>query len=104
MSLWRLQSLIEGLPADSATGRLHATPESRWTTDQELLATLIETVDAASLRVARLLGKKGARWPKPVRVPRPWDTPSGPVPMSDPRAVAFFGGRVRFTGGDEPGR
>lgn len=64
----------------------------------ELIATLIEVTDSASIRLAKLWAKKGSSMPKPVSIPRPWDTRRGaPLTMSDPRVRAFFGGRVRYS-------
>lgn len=41
--------------------------------------------------------KKGHTLPKPVRIPRPYETPDRkPLPMSDPRVRAFFGAAVRY--------
>lgn len=94
----RLAALILHLPPESATSRRHQTDADHWTTTDELLATLIEIVDATSLRLARLWTKKGTTLPKPVSIPRPYEPSRPPVmSMSDPRVRQFFGGVVRYS-------
>lgn len=45
--------------------------EERWTRTDELIASLIEVVDASAWRVVSPHLKKGTRPPTPLRVPRP---------------------------------
>jgi len=47
--------------------------EKQWTTDRELLASILETLHALYLLTARANGAKNVG--KPLRVPRPGDKP-----------------------------
>lgn len=66
------QPLDALLDADTAMlATLAEVYEERWTRTDELVASLIEVVDASAWRVVSPHLKKGARPPKPLRVPRP---------------------------------
>ena len=45
----------------------------RWSNTDELLATLIELIDAWRLMWMQANTKKGARLPEPVRITRPYE-------------------------------
>jgi len=65
--------------------------EKQWTTERELLASILETLHALYLLTARANGAKNVG--KPLRVPRPGD--KKPEPLS-PGAFARM---VRSNGG-----
>ena len=63
-----------------------------WTDNEALLALIAELVDQTNRLLQTVYSKKGATIPKPIRIPRPGQHRPKPLPMSDPRARAFFGG------------
>lgn len=68
----RLRALVVGLPAGCAMHRA-ADPDSwSWTYTEELLASLIEVVDAGNRLFVRANSKKGAKAPPAIEVKRPW--------------------------------
>lgn len=87
----RLANLILRLPRTARIfDDLGLGDRARWTTTDELLAAAVELLDVQV--------RKGTRRREPlIRIRRPataGDRPK-PVPMSDPRARAFFGRAVR---------
>lgn len=71
----RLAALVAGLPLDSALERSRDPHGAGvgWSTTEELLAVAIEVLDRADRHYVRANTKKGARQPKPLKVPRPRD-------------------------------
>lgn len=66
--------------------------EQRWTRTDELVASLIEVVDASGWRVVSPHLEKGARTPKPLRVPRPGQRRQKRKATSDDLKRMFGGG------------
>ena len=54
---------------------------SQWTTDRELLASILEMLHMQYLAFAKANGAKKVG--KPLRVPRPSDKPKGPMSPRD---------------------
>lgn len=90
MTVRRLQSLVSGLPTDSALRRA-VDPNWHWSTTDELLACLIEVNDRNGVWFYQANSKKGTKSPKPVHVPRPWDETDEPTPAQSDEMKAFFG-------------
>jgi hypothetical protein len=75
MGLRRIGVLVRGLPQESLTVRVEDPAAATYSLTDELLASLIEVVDATALRTASVTaGAAGAKWKpgKPIQVPRPW--------------------------------
>lgn len=96
--------MIAGLPLNSAFGRKLGARET-WGNVEELLAALIEQVDAGNRLLYRINSKRGTKQPDPIKVPRPSgrDGETDPVPKkrrpaTSEELVKFFGGAARFTG------
>jgi len=65
--------------------------EKKWTTERELLASILETLHALYLLTARANGAKNVG--KPLRVPRPGDKKPEPLsPSAFTRMVRSSGG------------
>lgn len=99
--------LVVNLPLDGAVGRELGDPRATgWGNVEELLAALIETVDAGNRLYFRAHTKKGKEQPKPIRVPRPTKAPGEDGAVRKPKRQAtseemrafFGGGAVRYTG------
>lgn len=75
MGVRKLQSLIEGLPSDSALARdiNPNTAGSDWGVAEELLALAVEVLDVGNRQFVIVNSKKGSPAPKPIKIPRPWD-------------------------------
>lgn len=67
----RFLALIKWLPAEAAVWRATSTS---WTVDNELAALNIEMLDSLRRMYIQAHTKKGTQPPKPVEVPRPWNT------------------------------
>lgn len=73
MGVRRVLALIIGLPPGSA---IHRALDPKgvgvgWTTQEELMAVLIEVMDYGNRLFYSANSKKGAKQPKPLYVPRP---------------------------------
>jgi hypothetical protein len=66
-----VHALVEWLPTDAAFWRATGTA---WTTEAELAAVQIELLDSIRRMYLQAHSKKGTQPPKPLHVPRPWDT------------------------------
>lgn len=104
-----LRVRVLGIPLDGAIGQALGTLKSKgWGTVEELLAGLVEQVDATNRLLYRINSKRGTSQPKPIKVPRPDPDPrqTDPVargpkkkrPATSEELRAFFGGAVRYTG------
>lgn len=72
----RLRSLVFGLPAESNIGRETSDTPPEWGVAEELLATLIESIDVTNRILYQANAAEDA--PKvwdPIKVPRPTDKP-----------------------------
>jgi len=91
----RALRLIEQLPIEARVNAGHVV--DGWSVDRELLALVLEVLDSHRLDFIRVNSKKGgAKLPKPMRFPRPWDAekPKTTAPLVDAKgAAAFFAGR-----------
>jgi hypothetical protein len=69
----RIQSLVLGLPIDSASARSYD-PERLgigWRLEHDLLTTIAELVDHSNRLAYGFNTKKGTRIPDPINIPRP---------------------------------
>lgn len=66
-----------------------------WGNQEELLATLIEVVDAGNRLFHKAHSKKGATQPKPIKVPRPADPTRKKRKATSEDLKAMFG-EVRY--------
>jgi hypothetical protein len=93
----RLWALVSSLPPDSALARAVAP----WRLEDELLATLIEVVDAGNRQVFQAVlapyVKSPEAWEQ-IRVPRPGTT-APPAPK--PKSVAEIRAMFETEGGDD---
>lgn len=81
MGLRRLYALTTGLPPASALARAVWPEGADWDIRTELLAALVELVDAGNRLFYSANTKRGTRAPDPVTIPRP-ELPEG---MERPR-------------------
>lgn len=97
---------MRGIPLEGNVGLALGDPRATgWGNVEELLAALVEVVDAGNRLFFRANTKRGQRQPDPIEVPRP---ERGTGETEDVRAPkrqatseeirAFFGGAVRYTG------
>lgn len=70
MSVRRYASLVKWLPPDAALWR--ATGKD-WSTTNELLSILIETLDTFRRMYLQANSKRGTNLPEPLHIPRPWE-------------------------------
>lgn len=105
ISARRLRVLVVGIPLDGNVGREIGDPRATgWGNVEELLAGILEVVDAGNRLYFRAHTKRGAQQPKPIKVPRPERTTGETEPVKVKRQAtseelrAFFGGAVRYTG------
>lgn len=80
---------MKGLPPESATWR----KEAGWTDNEELLASLIETIDGWSRIHAVVMGAQPSKLPRKIHIPRPGDEREEPKKaVSIGQLAAFFAG------------
>ena len=84
MSVRRLLTLTQHLPRDCALARSVLGHAAEWTNTEELLAAVIEVMDRGQLWFLQANSKKGARLPKPIRVPRPETPGAEPIDATSP--------------------
>lgn len=97
----RLSVLVRGIPAESALGISTGALRPGWGATEELLATVVELVDAGNRSFFRVHSKRGAQQPKPIKVTRPADPNEPPKrrrKATSEDLVAMFGGAARYTG------
>ena len=95
ISARRLENRLTTLPLESRTARaLGAVAPGQWHNVEELLALLAEELDFGNRLFLMTHSKKGARQPKPLKVPRPRDAgrENRPKPQASTNELkAFFG-------------
>lgn len=80
--LWVLVMRWQRTPGTALCEAVHG---ERWTTEAQLLATVIDVLELANWQ---RIGKKTA--PKPKRFPRPWEKAQGQKLGRDPIPVSEF--------------
>lgn len=85
VTLRRLWVLVQGLPREAVLWR----EENAWTSQDELLAALVELTDIASRRVVLALGGKFPPGDKPIHIERPSREVERRV-TDDPAAIAAW--------------
>lgn len=71
-----------------------------WSTTEELLAGLIEVVDAGNRMFYSAHTKKGSRALEPIRIDRPWQRDEEPKKIEKPthsEIVRFFGDKAKVS-------
>lgn len=88
----RLWVLVDGLPTDSPLWREEQWEYERWRQSDELLASVLETLDSWSAALYRQLGGKFKAPYKPIKFPRPEGY--GPAPRASNRVTLDDMGKI----------
>lgn len=103
MGVGKIESLIRGLPLESAFGRsMH--PDSvgvGWGMSEELLASVCELLDVNNRQFATAHSKKGTKLPPALRITRPYTKPKRNATAREIRRLMGGVEVVRVEGGEE---